>query len=96
MLVSALSIEFHIPLTHSLKEKRAVLRPIIDGLRNRYRVSVAEIEHQDLWQRATIGIAVVGADVSMVDEVVTNCERFVESFPEIEILEVRQRWLDDE
>jgi uncharacterized protein len=96
MFVSALRIEFHIPATHSLKEKRAVIRPIIDGLRNRYRVSVAEICHQDLWQRATIGIAVVGADVSTVEDVLTHCERFVESFPEIEILELQQSWLDAE
>ena len=82
MFVSALRIEFHIPATHSLKEKRAVLRPIIDGLRNRHRVSVAEIDHQDLWQRATIGIAVVAADVSTVAEVLANCERFMDSFPE--------------
>lgn len=94
MFVSALRIEFHIPATHSLKEKRAVLRPIIDGLRNRHRVSVAEIDHQDLWQRATIGIAVVAADVSTVTEVLANCERFMDSFPEIEILETEQLWLD--
>lgn len=94
VFVSALRIEFHIPAAHSLKEKRAVLRPIIDGLRNRHRVSVAEIDHQDLWQRATVGIAVVGADVSTVTDVLAKCERFIESFPEIEILETEQLWLD--
>ena len=94
MFVSALRIEFHIPAAHSLKEKRAVLRPIIDGLRNRHRVSVAEIDHQDLWQRATIGIAVVGADVNTITGVLANCERFVESFPEIRLIETEQLWLD--
>ena len=94
MFVSALRIEFHIPDAHSLKEKRAVIRPIIDGLRNRFRVSVAEVAHQNLWQRAVIGIAVVGADVSSVELVLSNCERFVESFPEIAVLEVEQSWAE--
>jgi len=49
-------IEIHLPGVASLKEKRQVLRSLKDGLRDHYNVSVAEIDHQDLWQRATLGI----------------------------------------
>jgi len=49
-------IEIHLPGVASLKEKRQVLRSLKDGLRGHYNVSVAEIDHQDLWQRATLGI----------------------------------------
>lgn len=49
-------IEIHLPGVASLKEKRQVLRSLKDRLRDRYNVAVAEIDHQDLWQRATLGI----------------------------------------
>ena len=94
MFVSALCIEFRIPSAHSLKEKRAVLRPIVDGLRHRFRVSVAEVAYHDLWQRAAVGVAVVGADLKHVTDLLENCERFVDSFPEVDVFEVRQHWLD--
>ncbi len=94
LFVSALRMEFRIPMAHSLKEKRAVVRPIVEGLRNRYSVSASEVDHQDLWQRAAIGIALVGPDVAHVSDVLDNCERFVESFPEIELFEVEQHWLE--
>lgn len=93
MFVCVLRIEFHVPLAHSLKEKRAVVRPIVDGLHNRFRVSAAEVEFQDLWQRCAIGVAVVGSTAAHVDEVVDSCDRYVWSFPEIEVLDTTRSWL---
>jgi uncharacterized protein YlxP (DUF503 family) len=49
-------VQIHLPGVASLKEKRQVLRGLKDRLREQYNVSVAEIDHQDLWQRATLGI----------------------------------------
>jgi uncharacterized protein YlxP (DUF503 family) len=49
-------VRLHLPAVGSLKEKRMVLRSLKDRLRRHYNVSVAEVEHQDLWQRSTIGI----------------------------------------
>lgn len=49
-------IQIHLPGVSSLKEKRQVLRSLKDRLRQHYNVSVAEVDHQDLWQRATLGI----------------------------------------
>jgi uncharacterized protein len=94
MFVSALRIEFHIPLAHSLKEKRAVVRPIIDGLHHRFHVAASEVDFQDLWQRCAVGVAVVGGDVGHLEKVLETCERFVESFPEIEVLSIEQNWLE--
>jgi len=48
-------IQIHLPAVGSLKEKRQVLRSLKDSLRGHYNVSVAEIDHQDLWQRLTLG-----------------------------------------
>ena len=90
----ALTVELHLPACHSLKEKRAVVRPILDGLHNRFRVSASEVDHHDLWQRCTIGVAVVGASAGHVADVIDNCERFVWSFPEIEVLGAERTWLE--
>ena len=57
---AAVRFDLHVPQSRSLKAKRAAIRPIVDGLRHRFRVSVAEVDHQDQWQRAAIAVAVVG------------------------------------
>jgi uncharacterized protein YlxP (DUF503 family) len=77
-----------------LKEKRAVVRPIVDGARHRFRVAAAEVGEQDRWQRARLGFAAVGGDGGHVAEVLDSVERFVWSFPEVEVLSVERSWVD--
>jgi len=65
-----------------------VIKPIIDGARRRYQVAVAEVDFQDKWQRAAIGVAVVAASAGHAEEVLAAVERFVWSFAEIEVISV--------
>jgi uncharacterized protein len=65
-----------------------VLRSILDGARRRYRVAAAEVDHQDKWQRAVLGFSAVAGDASHARDVLSEVERFVWSFPEIEVLGV--------
>src|SRR3954453_21399246 len=95
MHVGALSLDLHLPLVHSLKEKRAVIRPILDGARNRYRVAAAEVGGQQKWQRARLGMAAVGGTAGHVADVLDQVERFVWSFPEIEILDTERSWVEE-
>jgi uncharacterized protein len=94
MHVAALVIDLHLPDTHTLKGKRAVLRPMVEGLRRRYNVAVAEVNHQDKWQRATVGVSVVAGSVSHAGDVLDEVERFVWSFPEVQVLEITRHWLE--
>jgi hypothetical protein len=96
VVVGALAFELHLPDVHSLKEKRAVVRPIVDGARHRFAVSAAEVDHQDLWQRATLAVAVVSGTESQVRDVLDAVERFVWSFPEIEVVDEQLRWMEVE
>jgi hypothetical protein len=64
--VGLLVLELHIPGAQSLKDKRMVLRSVKDRVK-RFNVSVAEVEHQDLWQRATLGVVAVSASSEAVD-----------------------------
>ena len=77
-----------------MKEKRAVIKPILEGARRRYQVAAAEVRFQDQWQRAGLGMAAVASDVSHVTDVLDQVERFVWSFPEIEVLQCERGWLD--
>jgi uncharacterized protein YlxP (DUF503 family) len=96
MVVGALAFELHLPDVHSLKEKRGVVRPIVEGARHRFAVSAAEVDHQDLWQRATLAMAVVSGTESQARDVLDAVERFVWSFPEIEVVDEQLRWMEVE
>jgi uncharacterized protein YlxP (DUF503 family) len=94
MFVASLTVELHLPASHSLKDKRSVLRPILDGCRHRFAVAAAEVGHQDLWQRSTLGMATVSGSAGQAREVLDAVERFVWSFPEIEVTSSGRDWLE--
>jgi uncharacterized protein YlxP (DUF503 family) len=93
---AAMSFDLHIPESRSLKAKRAAVRPIVDGLRHRFRISVAEIEHQDQWQRAGIAVAIVAGSDGRVQELLDAVERFVVAAPDVELLGSETAWLEAE
>jgi uncharacterized protein YlxP (DUF503 family) len=92
--VAAVRFELHVPQSRSLKQKRAAIRPVVDALRHRYRLSVAEVDHHDTWQRAAIGVAVVAATPGRVEEVLDGVERYVASAPDVEVVSTEVTWLD--
>ena len=94
MHVLALELDVHVPASRSLKEKRAVIRPVLDGIRHRYPVAVAETHHQDKWQRAGLGVAVVSDSADHAVTVMDDVERFVWSFPELDVVETARRWME--
>ena len=79
MIIGTAHIELHIPGASSLKEKRSVVRSLRERLIGRCKVSAAEVDHQDLWQRAAIGVAVVSGDRRTVDEVLSKVLRLCEA-----------------
>ena len=92
--VLALTVDLRLPDCHSLKEKRSVVRTVLDGARNRYRVAAAETDHHDRWQRAELGFAGVGGSPSHLTERLDEVERFVWSFPEAEVVETERTWIE--
>lgn len=67
MLVALLHVELFIPYSHSLKDKRMVLRRVKDRLQ-KFNVAVAEVEHQDVWQRAGLGIVAISTTADHVEK----------------------------
>lgn len=68
MPIGLLTLEIHIPDAQSLKDKRQVLRGLKDRLRARYNVAVAELEHQELWQRSRVGVVSISGDGRHLEE----------------------------
>ena len=81
-------IKLHLPGSQSLKDKRGVIKSIISRLRSKFNVSVAEVDDQELWQLATLGIACVSNHTQHVDEVLSKVVNFVkQNYPQLEIVE---------
>ena len=96
LYVLALAVDVRIPEAHSLKEKRSVIRTILDGARRRFGASTAETGMLDVHQRSELGFVVVAGSAGHVEELVDNVERFVWSFPEIEVVASERHWMEVE
>lgn len=95
MHVLALRIELRFPQSRSLKQKRSGVRPIVDGLRARFDVSVSEVDHADTWQLATVGVALVGGKVSVVEALAGKIEQFVWA-TDAEVVGISRQWMDSD
>jgi uncharacterized protein YlxP (DUF503 family) len=78
MFVGVLRLTFHVPHARSLKDKRAVVRKFRDRVRARFDVSIAEVDAQDLHQKAVFGVAVVSSEASMCDSILEQVARSAE------------------
>ena len=75
MPIGLLTLEIHLPYAHSLKEKRLVVQKIKDRLRARFNVSVAELDHQELWQRSLVGVVSISSDQQNLEIILDAVER---------------------
>jgi uncharacterized protein YlxP (DUF503 family) len=92
MLVGALYVQVHIPGAASLKEKRRIVKSMIAKVQNRFNVSIAELESENLWQRAAIGIAMVGDNREHLERQLQFVLNFLDSEPRWEVIKVEVEW----
>jgi uncharacterized protein YlxP (DUF503 family) len=71
MVIAVLRVELHIPYAQSLKDKRMVLRRVKDRLQ-KFNVAVAEVEHQDLWQRTELGVVAISTTAEHVEQMLAS------------------------
>jgi uncharacterized protein YlxP (DUF503 family) len=96
MYVGSLRVDLLLGDVRSLKQKRAVVRPVVAELRRRFDVSAAETGNLDLHRRAEIGVGVVAAHGGHCREVLAACERLVAEHPEVDLLAARSRVWNEE
>ena len=91
MFVGIVRVELHVPAARSLKDKRSVVRALKDRIRSRTSAAVAEVDHQDLWQRAALGVAVVSGDAGHVAELLQDVRGIIESRPDAVVLDWQEQ-----
>ncbi|MCJ7705035.1 MAG: DUF503 domain-containing protein [Desulfobacterales bacterium] len=87
MVIGICQLHLRIPETHSLKEKRHVIRKLIDRVRHRFNVAISEVGDNDLWQRSRIGICTVGNDRRFVNSSLDKITDFIEKMYLADIIE---------
>jgi uncharacterized protein YlxP (DUF503 family) len=83
MIVGISSFELHLPDSRSLKDKRRVVRSVIDRLYHQHRVSIAETDFHDLHQRAEISLAAVTNGESEMDQLLADVRQLLETVPDV-------------
>jgi hypothetical protein len=78
MIIGSCMVSLHLPFAQSLKEKRQVVKSLIARIRNEFNVSVAEVDSQDLWQHAVIGLACVSCSHQSAHRQLESVVRFIE------------------
>ena len=87
MFIGVCTIELHIPDSGSLKTKRQSLRSLKDRIRSRFNVSVAEVDNNDLWQKASLAVAAVSNDKAHLNQTMDHVLNLVRSVPELSLLD---------
>jgi uncharacterized protein len=87
MIVAALRFELHVPDSESLKAKRSVIKPLVEGLRKLASVSVSEVDHHETWQRSAIGVAIVTPDPASMDALIERVRRYVDENMEVHVVD---------
>lgn len=86
MPVAVARFDLRIPGARSLKQKRHVVKTLTAALRQRFSLSVAEVDHHDLWQRAAIAVAAVGAEEHRLRRLMHEVEKAVDRWLEVEVI----------
>ena len=79
MLVAVAQFELFMPYNHSLKEKRQILNKLKEKVYQKMKLTIGEVDHHELWQRASLGMAVVGSEAAVLDSLLTRTMNFIVS-----------------
>lgn len=85
-VIGVCTIEFYLPGVASLKEKRSILKSMLKRVRNAFNVAAAEIDYQDVWQSAKIGVATVTNSNSHANQTLSHVLNWIETnYPDAQI-----------
>ncbi|HLC15919.1 MAG TPA: DUF503 domain-containing protein [Thermodesulfovibrionia bacterium] len=93
MYVGLLSLELYLPEAYSLKSKRFILKSLKDRIKNKFNVSVAEVDYMDLWQRSVIGIACVGNETKIINQTLDKILALVQNTASIDFIDSKMEIL---
>ena len=91
--IGFLMVDMHIPSAQSLKDKRSVVKSIKERLKNDFNISIAELGEQDKWQRAVLGIIMLGSDKPFVESVLSKIKDRLGMHPAARLIDSHIQWL---
>jgi uncharacterized protein YlxP (DUF503 family) len=86
MKVGLLTLELYIPEANSLKSKRFIIKSLKDKIKNKYNVSIAEVDANDLWQRSILGAACVANETKVINQTLDGIRDIILKTPSIELI----------
>lgn len=92
MIIGTLQVDVHVPQAQSLKDKRSVIKSLKDQLRNRFNIAVAELEPNEKWQRALLGIAAVGEERAHVEGALRQVIAALRANPLIALIRIEEEY----
>ena len=92
MVIGLLRVEAHVPRAQSLKDKRSVVHSLKDQLRGRFNIAVAEIDPNETWQRAALGIATVGTDRTYVSGLLREVSEWLRQTRLVELIRLEEEY----
>lgn len=90
MIIETLEIRLYASWVHSLKEKRMIIKSLIAKLRNKFNVSIAEVDDQDVHQSIVLGLACVAGNTALADSIMDNVITFIENNSETEFIGIQR------
>jgi uncharacterized protein YlxP (DUF503 family) len=87
MIVGVCTIELRLRETHSLKAKRQVVKSIVARVKNNFNVAIAEVDYQDKWQHAVLGVAVVSTAQDHANGILSKVVNFIESMYIVDLID---------
>jgi uncharacterized protein YlxP (DUF503 family) len=93
LYICLLTVELMIPWSRSLKDKRSAVQGLKNRLRARFNASVAEVSHQDKWQRAMLAVCMLGSDRGQLESDMTRVRQLCEAARDVQLADMHQQWL---
>ena len=87
MRVGLLTLQLHLPESNSLKSKRFIIKSLKDRIKNKFNVSIAEIDANDLWQRSVLGAACVANETKVINQTLDGVRNMVLNTPSVELID---------
>ncbi len=92
-MIAVALVVFRLYEVHSLKEKRAVMRPLLEGIRAKHKISIAEIDHLDSYRQSVVEFAVVGNEKKHLEKVTQRILQEMETYAQLEVVQwEREVW----
>jgi uncharacterized protein len=88
VIAALVTVEVHVPASTSLKAKRGVVKSLVAALRNDLNVSVVELDHHNLWQRCSLGVAIAAGSEVGARKVAQQVEKIVYRDPRVEVIDI--------